>query len=92
MLYAIPNGHVLGVKRGRRANRDGRRPGVPDVCLPVARGSYHALYIELKRVRGGRVELEQQEWLEMLTAAGNRACVARGWEAARQLIVHYLTT
>lgn len=90
LLYAIPNG---GIRDGRTAailRKTGVKAGVPDVCLPVKRGTYGALYIEMKRAAGGRVSVEQKIWLNALAAAGNRAVVCKGWEQAAQTITDYL--
>lgn len=48
MLYHIPNGGSRNKREAANLKRQGVRAGVPDLCLPVARGDYHGLYIELK--------------------------------------------
>lgn len=68
----------------------GVKKGVPDIFLPCARGGYHGMYIELKRLRGGHVEPEQRGFLERRSAAGYYCVVCRGMEAARAEIVRYL--
>lgn len=90
MLYHIPNGGSRDVREARHLKAQGVRPGVPDICLPVPRGDYAALYIELKRRERGRVSDAQCAWLAALNRAGNRAVVCRGWEAARDVILDYL--
>ena len=90
LLYAIPNG---GLRDGRTAAilaRTGVKSGVPDLCLPVARGGWHSLYLELKRAKGGRVSENQKTWLKRLNDAGNRAVVCRGWQQAQDMIMDYL--
>ena len=52
LLYAVPNGGYRPPRTAAILKRTGVRPGVPDLCLPVARPPYHGLYIELKRRRG----------------------------------------
>ena len=64
---------------------------MPDICLPVQRGGHGALYIELKRQKGGVLSANQKVWLDRLNQAGNRAVVCKGWEAAREAIEQYLT-
>ena len=68
----------------------GVRAGVPDVCLPVPRGKYHGLYIEMKRADGGRLRPDQEGWLEALREQGYRAEVCHGFDAARLVITEYL--
>lgn len=90
MLHSIPNG---GRRDGRTAavlQRTGVKPGVPDICLPVPKGGYGALYIELKRVKGGVVSAKQKVWLDRLKSYGNKAIVCRGWIAAKNEIEKYL--
>ena len=90
LLYHVPNEGRRSVVTGRRMKAEGMKPGVPDICLPVARGGHHALYIELKRREGGRVTESQRQWLSDLTDAGNRAVVCKGWDAAREEIEQYM--
>ena len=90
LLYHIPNEGRRSQTTGGRLKAEGMKRGVPDLCLPVAKGGWHALYIELKRRDGGRVSQEQKEWLDALAEAGNRAVICRGWEEAAQEIEAYL--
>ena len=69
----------------------GVRPGVPDICLPCARGGYHALYIELKRRKNGQVRPTQREMILRLEALGNAAVVCRGADEAIRTIEWYLS-
>lgn len=90
MLYAIPNGGARHKATAAKLKAEGVRKGVPDLCLPVARGPHHGLYIELKRRQGSYPSEEQKQWLADLTTAGYRAEVCKGWEAARDVILDYL--
>ena len=90
LLYAIPNGSYKSIAAARKFAAEGLRPGVPDICLPVSNGEYHALYIEMKRIKGGRVLPEQKTWLDMLNRAGNLAVVCYGAASAKSVIMEYL--
>jgi hypothetical protein len=98
-LFAIPNaggytgGFRQNVARVAAMKREGVASGVPDICLPHARGTYHALYIELKRVDATASDTKpaQRDWHMRLRAAGNCVVVCAGWEAARRAIEEYLT-
>ena len=90
LMYHIPNEGRRSVVTGARMRSEGMRKGVPDICLPVPRGSYAALYIELKRTKGGKVSEEQRAWVDALNRAGNRAVICKGWESARNEIESYL--
>lgn len=53
LLYHVPNGGSRKKSEAGRFKAEGVKAGVPDLCLPVARGGYHGLYIELKRLKQG---------------------------------------
>lgn len=53
-LYHIPNGGKRTKAEAGIFKAMGVKSGVPDVHLPVARGGYHGLYIEMKRTKGAR--------------------------------------
>jgi len=62
---------------------------VPDLCLPWPAGGWHGLYIEIKAA-GGSASPEQRRWIDRLKAAGYRAEVCVGWEAAARVLSDYL--
>ncbi len=90
LLHAIPNGGKRSKSEAARMKAAGVKAGVPDMFLPVARGGSHGLYIELKRIKGGRVSAEQLAWMEELTREGYTCAVCHGWEKARETILDYL--
>ena len=73
-----------------RLRAQGVKSGVPDLCLPVARGGNHGLYIELKRQRGGRISEEQVRWIDGLLEQGYAAAICKGWQEAASVIIDYL--
>lgn len=91
LLYHVPNGGSRHKAEAGRLRAEGVKAGVPDLCLPVARGQYHGIYIELKRQRGGRTSDHQSEWLDALSAQGYKAALCYGWEQAAGTIIKYLT-
>jgi hypothetical protein len=90
LLYHIPNGERRSPKDGAKLKRMGVRPGIPDWCLPVARGSFHGLYIEMKRL-GASLNDHQRYWFETLQKQGYRCEIAKGWEAGREILIQYLS-
>lgn len=90
LMYHIGNGGSRHPAEAMHLKQQGVKPGVPDICLPVPRGIYSALYIELKRQKGGRVSDDQRAWISALNRAGNRAVICHGWEDARNQIMDYL--
>lgn len=90
MLFAIPNWFgTRTARQGARAKAEGRRKGVPDLCLPVPKGRYHGLFIEMK-AGTNRATVEQRAWLDALQKLGYYANVCVGWETAREEITAYL--
>ena len=53
----------------------GVKKGVPDLCLPVPRGTCHGLYIEMKAL-DGKPEADQLWWEEQLKHNGYFTCFA----------------
>lgn len=62
---------------------------VADLCLPVSRGKYHALYIELK-VGNNKATEKQRKWIKRLREQGNLALVCYGWEEASAVLLKYI--
>jgi hypothetical protein len=50
LLHAIPNGGWRHKATAARLKREGLKPGIPDLCLPVPRGQWHGCYIEMKSI------------------------------------------
>ncbi len=90
LMMHIPNGGYRKPSEAARFRALGVRAGVPDIFLPVARGGYHGLWIELKRRRGGRVSGEQAGWIDALKKQGYACAVCHGWEAAVAVIQGYM--
>lgn len=89
LLYHVPNGGSRNVVEAKRLKAQGVKSGVPDLVLPVARGKYHGLYIELKTLRG-RVSDTQKQWLDALRNQGYAAIVCRSADEAIAMIAKYL--
>lgn len=91
LLHHIPNGGLRNKPVAVRLTAEGVRRGIPDICLPVARGGFHGLYIELKRTYGGVLSEDQRAWLDALRAGGYCAMRCDGADQARDAIVAYLS-
>ena len=89
LLYHIPNGGHRHATTARRLKAEGVKAGVPDVCLPVARGAYHGLYIEMKAGKNKPTQ-NQERWLNALDEQGYYTAVCVGWEVAAAIILKYL--
>ena len=89
LLFAIPNGGYRKIKTGIQLKRTGLKPGVPDIFLPVGRGVYHGLFIEMKSEKG-TVRKNQKEWHDALRTQGYKVEVCRGCDQAIKEIQEYL--
>lgn len=90
LMYHIPNGGSRNKVEAARLKAQGVKKGVPDVFLPVPRGGYHGLYIEMKRQKGSVVSQEQKEYIAALRAQGYRVEVCKGFHAAADVIEEYM--
>lgn len=89
LMFHIPNGGKRDAREAARFKAMGVKPGVPDIFLPLPRGDYHGLFIELK-ANGGRVSKFQQEFIARLREQGYRVEACFGWEAAAAVVIQYL--
>src|SRR5690242_17575374 len=89
LLHAIPNYARVSPRWGAWMKAEGKRAGVPDVHLPVRKGVYSSLYIELK-VKPNKESATQRIWRESLNDAGNLAVLCYGWLEARDVLEAYV--
>lgn len=89
-IYHIPNEGKRSKSTGARMKKEGLVKGVPDIHLPIPKGKYHSLYIELKRTHGAKVSKDQRDRIAILNKYGNYAVVSYGWEEAAKVLKWYL--
>lgn len=93
LLIHIPNGGSRKNEiEGARLKRQGVRPGVSDLFLPVARGGWFGLWIEMKAAppHDAPVTPAQREWIDEMRRQGYRAEVCRGVDEGIALLKEYL--
>jgi hypothetical protein len=101
-FHAIPNGGARGdgrsgAIRGGHLKAEGVRSGVADTFLPLPRGGYAGLYIELKKptekpkVKGkGGLSDEQLEFRDYVQSAGYGWVVCYSWREAADVLRMYM--
>lgn len=89
-MFAVPNGGSRNVREARNLKRQGVKAGVSDIMLPLARGRYHGLFIEMK-VGKNKPTDKQLEFQDYAKRAGYAACVCYGFRDAQQTIMQYLS-
>ena len=90
-LFAIPNGGFRDIVSARKLKDEGVRAGVPDLCLPAARGGYFGLWIEMKRP-GGVMRDTQSDWRDYLNGAGYLSVKCDSMDLAIQTLTDYLSS
>ena len=90
LMFHVPNGGSRDLIEARNLKKQGVKAGVPDIFLPVARGGFHGLFIEMKRQDGGRLSEAQADYLQKLRMQGYQAVVCKGFDAAVSVIQAYL--
>ena len=89
LLYHVPNERRCTQQQGRLLKLEGVKSGVPDLALPVPKGQYHGLYIEMKTLTG-HTRPEQEWWLAELNYQGYYCKVCHGWESAVRALEWYM--
>lgn len=89
-LMSIPNGANKSPASAAKFKREGLRPGVPDLFLPIARQGFHGLWIEMKRRKGGKLSDAQNEWIEFLRYENYAAYCCEGAGEAINIIKKYM--
>ncbi len=91
LWYHPPNGGKRSLNEGYKLKLMGVKPGVPDICITMARKGFHGLYIELKAIGGTQsdVRQEQRAWLTRLAQEGYKTAVAYGAEQAKAIVRDY---
>lgn len=90
LLHHVKNETGGGARQVAIDKASGVKKGVPDLCLPVPRGKYHGLYIELKNEKG-KTSREQEWWGDKLLEQGYMWEVCHGWRSAVEVLEWYLT-
>lgn len=89
-MFAVPNGGWRHPATAAMLKAEGVKRGVPDIFLAWPAGNYHGLFIEMKRLVGGKISDDQKEWAQRLSAAGFHVVICKGFEQARDAILEYL--
>ncbi|MHB1933646.1 MAG: VRR-NUC domain-containing protein [Leptospirillum sp.] len=98
-LFSVPNGGSRHLLEAINLKRTGTKSGIPDVVLPVPRGQFHGLFLELKKTslrpkttksKGG-VSETQLDWIIRLRSQGYAVQVCYGASDAISTILRYLS-
>lgn len=84
-IFAIPNGGFRSRATAGRLKAEGVMRGIPDLFVPEWN-----LWIEMKRVKGGRLSPDQVNWKQYLEEIGNTVFVAYGAQNAMELVDDFI--
>ncbi|MCP3942586.1 MAG: hypothetical protein GY710_14015 [Desulfobacteraceae bacterium] len=92
LAYGTLNGVRLAPKLRKKMYLQGNRKGVPDIVLPAKseHDAFSGLYIELKRVKLGKVSDDQKRYIGLLRDQGYLGIVCYGHVDAIKTIMIYL--
>ncbi|OEU70176.1 MAG: hypothetical protein BA863_01020 [Desulfovibrio sp. S3730MH75] len=88
-LYAVPNAGKRSIRAAAYMKAEGLKSGVPDVFLPVSRGGFIGLVIEMK-VGRNKPTANQNTWMNRLQSQGHHVVVCYSFEDAKELVEWYL--
>lgn len=89
LLHHIPNGGKRNAAEAARFKAMGVKAGVPDLFLPVPKGGFAGLYIEMKYGKNKTTE-KQKWWIEALKRQGYKVLVCYGSLEATEKLEEYL--
>jgi hypothetical protein len=87
-MFHIPNGGSRDKREAGAFKAQGVKAGVPDIFLPVARGAFCGLWIEMK-YGDNKPSDKQIEYLKFLVSQGYVVEVCYSWQEAAYVIEWY---
>ena len=91
MAFAIPNGGYRAKKTGAALKKQGVKPGIPDMFLPISRDGFHGLWIEMKSHKG-KTSDTQEVWHDNLRKEGYKVVVCHSADSAIDTLKNYINT
>jgi len=88
-LYAIPNAGKRSIAAAKYMKAEGLKSGVSDVHLPVSKGCFIGLWIEMK-VDSNKPTENQWDWINKMQHAAHHVAVCYSFEEAKCVIEWYL--
>jgi len=85
LIFAIPNGEKRAITVAKRLKMEGVVRGIPDLFIPQ-----WTLWVEMKRISGGRLSPEQRAMIVYLEGIGQKVIVGKGAADASRQILEFL--
>lgn len=88
-IFAVPNGGHRTGKSARMMKYEGQKKGTPDIVIPLPRGKYHGMFLEVKTEKG-TASKDQKEKIEMYREQGYYCVIAKGYDVCMAHFTAYL--
>jgi len=85
LIFAIANGEKRAITVAKRLKAEGVVRGIPDLFIPQ-----WTLWVEMKRISGGRLSPEQKGMITYLEGIGQKVIVGKGAADASRQILEFL--
>ena len=89
ITYAIPNGGHRHIAVAAKMKKEGVKPGIPDIHMPIPNKSFHGLYIEFK-VHPNKCTASQKLMIDRLLNNGYQVAICYTLEDAIKITQEYL--
>lgn len=87
-IISIPNGGKRSISEAKRIRAEGGTAGANDLVCALPYGK--TLWIEMKKIKGGKISKEQAEFHAQLESLGHKVIVGYGAEdASRKVLDHF---
>lgn len=86
-IFAIPNGGYRLKSSAMALKAEGVSAGVPDLFCPSLK-----LFIEMKKEKGGKLSLEQKDWISYLESIGYTCLIGYGFEDIKTKVLQFINT
>lgn len=90
IIMAIPNGGYRTATTAALMKAEGQLAGVPDLFIPIPRGEFHGLWIEMKNGKAGRLSDAQKRMITRLRNENYMVEVVRTPDEFMKTITEYM--
>ena len=84
LIWSTPNGGSRHIATAAKLKSEGSLRGVPDLFVPEWK-----LFIEMKKLKGGRLSPDQNKVINYLTGVGYSVIVGYGFDDAKSKILGF---
>ncbi|QFT40043.1 VRR-NUC domain protein (plasmid) [Vibrio sp. THAF191c] len=86
--FAVPNGGHRSKRSASLISYEGQKKGTPDVFIPIPKGIYHGMFLEVKTEKG-TASKDQKSKAELYRQMGYYVVIAKGYDACMAQLTQY---